>query len=100
MRKYGSVFLILLLVFLLCSCGLFLSYEDSNGDEDYTLQTISENMIIKKSNYSSVGSFESTTNNKSKVSINKFNGVKIIETFRKNTYTITVSFKVTNLESF
>lgn len=95
MRKIKVVFSLFLLLCLLCACGLFLSYEDTNGDDNYELQTITEEMIIDGSKYSSVNSFETTVNNKTKVTIKKFNGVKTLKTFNKGSYTINLNFEVT-----
>ncbi|HHX80163.1 MAG TPA: hypothetical protein GX692_03765 [Acholeplasmataceae bacterium] len=95
MRKIRNVIGLFLLLFLLCACSLFLNYEDTNGDDNYDLETITDEMIIEGSRSISIGSIESKVNNKGKLSINKFNGVKTIKTFNNGSYTITVDFKVT-----
>ena len=40
MRKIKVVFSLFLLLCLLCACGLFLSYEDTNGDDNYELKPL------------------------------------------------------------
>lgn len=94
MRKI-SLLLVILLGFSFLSACSALQFEDTNGDEDYSLQSIVDEDIVRSSNHVSVGSFETTVNNVTKLTTKKFNGVRSLETFRNNTYTIEVSFKVT-----
>lgn len=44
MKKIWTLFLVLLLCFSLAGCGK--EYEDTNGDDDFTLQTITDENII------------------------------------------------------
>ena len=49
--KRVLILILLLSAMLLSSCKLFTKYEDTNGDDDYTLQSITEEMIIKDNHY-------------------------------------------------
>lgn len=76
MKKLFSLMLVLLMFFSLSACGT--EYEDTNGDDDFTLQTITDDDIINlrtgssgmSSRESSVGAISS-----SEYSSKNFNGV-------------------------
>ena len=62
--KKITLILFLFLILFLTGCGLG-HIEDINGEDDYSLATLSEENLIKGTNsYSSFGSFTSTINNK------------------------------------
>ncbi len=94
-RKYNRLFVLLsvCLVFLV-GCNLLKTYEDTNGESDYTLQSITDSMIIKGATYQEIESFTNQKNNDISISVNKFNGIKTIEEFRKYKYYIKLSFEV------
>lgn len=81
------------LVFLV-GCNLLKTYEDTNGESDYTLQSITDSMILKGGTYQEIGSFTTQKNNDISINVNKFNGIKTIEEFRKYKYDIKLSFEV------
>ena len=77
MRK--SFVLLLLICFSVCliSCG----YEDTNGDNDYTLQSITDDTILKGGSFSESMSSHIYINNKWKDSVKSLNGVKELNAF-------------------
>ena len=91
MRKIITIITVLLFVFVLSACT---KYEDTNGENDYTLQIITDDQIIKGSSYNVVGSFKKVINNEGKYTVKKLNGVFTIDTFSKGSYTFNVDFKV------
>lgn len=95
-----KIFLILIfcLMFFTMSCGVFATYEDTNGNDDYTLQSITMEMLLNKDSALEVGSV-SSKNTKDGVTslllnVTKFDGVKMLNRFSKGSYTLLVSFKV------
>ena len=74
MKKILFILITLSLVFL-TGCG---HIEDTNGQDDFSLETISEDDIISNSSSASTVSFTKTVGNKTEVSIKKFSGVKSI----------------------
>ena len=70
MKKTGIVLLLFSLVFLL-SCGVFTQYEDTNGTENYSLQSITEEMLIKNDKGLQIGAVTSSTRNSDEQKIKK-----------------------------
>lgn len=97
MKKISKLLLIGLSVLSLSSCG---QIEDTNGADDYSIVTISDERIISGSSYSMMGSVSShkTTNTYSKGTFkcSKFSGVHEINSFttKSNQLKYTIDFKV------
>lgn len=91
MRKIITIITLFLFALILTSCS---EYKDTNGEDDYTLQSITDDEIVDDSNYSVIGSFRNVIKNKGSYRVKKINGVFTIDTFSKGTYTFTVDFKV------
>ena len=62
-------------MFFLTGCG---HIDDTNGEDDFTLETISKDDMINNSISASTVSFTKTVGNKTEVTIKKFSGVKSI----------------------
>lgn len=82
-------------ILLLCAASCAAHYADTNGDADFSLQTLTEEDILSKNNYLQTMASQSTANNKTKVSVGKFSGVRILHIFRSGTHTLTVTPGVT-----
>ena len=99
MKKTGIVLLLFSLVFLL-SCGVFTQYEDTNGTDNYSLQSITEEMLIKNDKGLQIGAVTSSTRNndeqKIKKSVHQFDGVEELAKIKSGTYEMILSFKVTS----
>ena len=100
-RALPLVALFLALLLLFGGCAAFSHYEDTNGDQDYTLQTLTDENIMKGTggSLSSVSlRTSSITPSKSKVTlkVGKFSGVSTLESFRGGSSyrTVTVSLTV------
>ena len=74
MKKLIFIMLILSMI-VLTGCG---HIEDTNGEDDFSLETISGDDMINNSSSASTVSFTKTVGNKTEVSIKKFSGVKSI----------------------
>lgn len=74
--------LLVVLLFVLSGCS-FGQIEDTNGDEDFSIQTISEDEIIKGTNSVSVGRITTSKNNNYSMKVEKFSGVETICTWEK-----------------
>ena len=84
--------LLLCLVLLLTGCK---SYKDTNGPDDYSLQSLTEGDILKGGSSTKIGSVSSQINNKYKVSVKTLHGVDTLETFSgKGSYQIELSWTV------
>ena len=87
--------LVLALVLLL-SLGGCKKYEDTNGPDDYSLQTLTEaDLVSGKTGGSSVGRVESNVNDTHKLKIKTFNGVESLQKFKRGDWQIELSFQVT-----
>lgn len=88
MRKI-TLILFLFLILFLTGCGLG-HIEDINGEDDYSLATLSEENLIKGTNSSSsFGSFTSTINNKFTQKVKKMSGTtKVVELNSNRSYSI------------
>ncbi len=75
--KYVLLFpMMIVLLLCLCSCS---QIEDTNGEDNYQLQTISDERIISgKGSTVKVGSVSTTINNKGTYKVKKFSGVETI----------------------
>src|SRR5690554_4610017 len=82
--------LLLTLSLLLVGCSIG-QIEDTNGDEDYTIETISNEKIIRGGSSASLGSIQTTVNGNTKYKVDKFSGIKTIETFRLNNESFNLS---------
>ena len=76
MKKFFSLLLVFLMVLAMCACGT--QYEDTNGDDNFALQTITDEDIIHLQTGSSGLSYTETTVgflSSSEYSAKNFNGV-------------------------
>ena len=99
MKKIYLLFIILLTLFL-TSCSAFKTYEDTNGEDDYSLQEITEEMVIKNKGGVQIAAVSSEVTKDGvtniKLSVGEFNGVNQIHVFRKGSYTVNVNYEVTS----
>lgn len=96
MKKVFAI-IILILCIVLVGCK---SYEDTNGPDNYSLETITDEMIIKGTSSSSVGMISSKKTNDGdttiKEKVKRFNGVRTLYTLEKNTsYVLALDASVT-----
>ena len=78
---------------LFASCSAA-QIKDTNGDEDYTLQTLTEKDLIKSRSSVSKVSVSNTSGGVTVVKIDEISGVSEFKRFRGGSYTITVSYKL------
>lgn len=91
-----KLLIIFLLILTLTSCGSsFHQIEDENGEEDYSLVHIPEADIIDGASSISFVSIFTNTNKGGSASIEKFSGVKKLDTLTKKDK-VTVNFEVTS----
>ena len=99
MKKIAILICLIFSMFLL-SCAAFTQYEDTNGDDNYTLQSITDDMIMKKDGGIQIGAVNSKTTKKgvTKISssVHKFDGVENFQSFSKGSYEITLNFHVSS----
>lgn len=99
MKKISILFLLFSFVFLL-SCGVFEQYEDTNGADNYSLQSITEEMLLKSDSGLQIGAVTSSTKNsneqKIKKSVHKFDGVTDLSKIKAGSYDIILDFKVSS----
>ena len=90
---------VLLTAFLLLSCSgcVTFSYEDTNGEDNYALQTLTDADILRGAGSSTVLSSKVTTNNKTECKAKTMSGVvTLFDTkLNKEPFTITVSCRIT-----
>ena len=68
MRKIITIITLFLFALILTSCS---EYQDTNGEDDYTLQSITDDEIIDDSNYSVIGSYRNVIKNKGSYRVKK-----------------------------
>ena len=94
------IVIIAIIAFFSMSCKAFERYEDTNGDNNYTLQHITEEMLIKNDSGLQVGavSTKTTKNGETNISLSvmTFDGVNEIHRFKKGSYVVTINFKVSS----
>ena len=88
-----------ILALMLAAMTLFSScasahIKDTNGKDDYSLQQLTEEDLLKSRSSVSSVSVSSTRDHETRVTVRKCSGVKEFRTFTKGTYTVTVNFKV------
>ncbi len=93
MKKAIISALLVILSVVFCACGGFTSYRDTNGDDDYTLQNITENDILNGIGSTSISAVSSRKGNTGKYEVGIFSGVEQLEKFLPGAYEITVSLK-------
>jgi len=74
MKKYICILAIICLLLSLTGC-VMTSYEDTNGEADYSLQTITEENILQGMGSSSIMSSQMTVNNKTVFKAQTMSGV-------------------------
>ena len=92
MKRYWIIGLILAMCLGLAACG---QIEDTNGEQDYSLATITEEQLVKGTNSSSkVGFLHTQINDSHTFKVNKFSGVEAIESVRATENTKSITFLV------
>lgn len=92
MKRYWIFGLILAICLGLVACG---QIEDTNGEQDYSLATITEEQLVKGTNSSSkVGFLHTQINDSHTFKVNKFSGVEAIESVRATESTKSITFLV------
>ncbi len=99
MKKISILILLFSFIFLM-SCGIFEQYEDTNGADNYSLQSITEEMLIKNDKGLQIGAVTSSTRNsdeqKIKKSVHQFDGVEELARIKSGSYDIILDFKVSS----
>ena len=99
MKKFGFIIILFITIFLL-SCKAFKQYEDTNGADNYALQSITEEMLIKESGGLQVGAISNNSTKNGVTSIyskvHQFDGVNELHKIKKGNYVMKVSFVVTS----
>ena len=99
-RRILSAYIAVLLIALtnvsvLCSCFLFKHIEDTNGEEDFSLCSITEEQIYSNStSHVEIGAVSMRKGNVLNYSVKKFSGVKTLTKFTagaSNNYAFTIS---------
>lgn len=88
MKKIVSILFVLVFVLCLLACHV----EDTNGDDNYDLETYTDEDIIEGTNITTTFSYQSYVNNKGKFGCSKMSGVKLIDTFHCNNGTLRIEF--------
>lgn len=83
MKRITAILLVILLSFILPSCAS-LVIEDTNGPDDYSLQTITDEQIIFGMNTSKMMSFTSTVNNNTTAKCRSLSGVQTLCSYNIN----------------
>ncbi len=92
MKRYWIFGLILAMCLGLVACG---QIEDTNGEDDYSLATITEEQLVKGTNSSSkVGFLHTQINDTHTFKVNKFSGVEVLESIRATESTKSITFLV------
>ena len=94
MKKYVPLLAITLTLFLLLSgCAVF---KDTNGPDDYSLQSLTETDILKGASCVKTGAVETRVNDSRTFRVNTMHGVETLETFSKSgSYTLELSSEIT-----
>lgn len=93
MKKY-LLLILLSIVLLLTGCGLG-HIEDVNGEDDYSLATLTDDNIINPTGSTKTSSFYTSMNKMYKVKVKKFSGVEELAEFKESySVSLTVDFKV------
>lgn len=91
----------LLICLCISSVGCVSQIEDTNGEGDTSLNTITDEDIVKGMNTVSVGSSSNKRNDRGTLSVKTFSGVKIVDSINvrdvAETVTCTVNIKQGNL---
>ena len=94
------IVVIFMLSLTLISCKAFKQYEDTNGKDNYSLQSITEEEIIKNNGGLKVGAVSSKNTKDGVTSITEsifsFDGVEKVHSLKAGSYTITVDYTVKN----
>lgn len=90
-----KIFLIIIFLFMFIStgCESFSHIDDLNGENDYSLNTINEERMLNQNGGLAFVSIITSSNKGGSVSIEKFSGVKKLNTLTKNEK-ITISFSL------
>ena len=88
MKKIISILFVLVFVLCLSACHV----EDTNGTDNYELETFTDEDIIKGTNISATFTYQSYINNKGKFGCSKMSGVKLIDTFHCYNETLKIEF--------
>ena len=94
MKKIICALLLCCTLLSFAGCAM-ISYEDTNGDEDFTLQTLTEEDILDGGNSSEMLSSHVTVNNKSTYKAKSLSGVKVLYEKKLREETITFSLSST-----
>lgn len=89
MKKIVSIFCPLILIFCLSACS---HIEDTNGEENFELNTLSDSDIINGTSVKANVVVQSFIINKGKLKISKLSGVKLVDTFNLFNEDLTIVF--------
>lgn len=93
--KKSAMLLAVLLVLALALTGCK-TYKDTNGPDNYSLQSLTEQDLLKGGSCSKVGSVETNVNDRHTVRVKTLNGIDTLDSFSgSGTYTVTLSWNIT-----
>lgn len=90
--KKMLAFAIIAALALLVLSGCASHIEDTNGSDDFSLQTITDQNIISGMSSISVSSTKSSNSSRTTLKVGKFSGVKTLEKLQSGSYEFTVTF--------
>lgn len=86
-KRFFSLLVLITLSFILTGC--MKQIEDTNGEDDFTIQTYTDDDITSgKSISMKVGSLTNTVNNTTTIKIKKFSGLEKLDTIKADNDTI------------
>ena len=92
-KKLWLVLFILPMFFTLTSCAA--QIEDTNGNDDYTLNTLTNEDFFKNSSITKFGSVTSKINNQATLKVKKMSGIETLEKINLSSGNLTIN---TNLK--
>lgn len=93
MKRILCIISVLLVCAALTGCT---DIEDTNGADDFTLRTITDENIIKGMSSTAISSVKTTNGGLTSVKVGKLSGVQQLQRFGKGDYVIKVSLEVTS----
>lgn len=93
MRKLLIIFLFLVIGIMLVACS---HREDTNGESDTSLTTLTEADIVNGASSLSSGRTESKRNDRGEIKINKFSEVQVIDSINVRDASEMLTYKITH----
>ena len=98
--KKVLLFICFCTVLFCASCGVFKTYEDTNGEDNYELQEITEDMLINKKGGVQIAAVTSEVSKNGvtniKLSVGELHGISEVHEFSKGSYVMTLNYQVSS----